>query len=315
MPGIDLQKLIEHAMIYAKSSQNNGAVASYIPELSKANPCSLGVCVVANNKKMYTAGEYNTLFTMQSISKVVSLLMALEMLGEKKVFSLVGVEPTGDAFNSMIRLEAQTYIPFNPMINAGAIAVAGMLNNCYRFDNYLEFIGKLCGREDVHINETVYHSERATGMRNRAIAYFLANDGVLHNDVENIVDFYFKMCSVNVNCIDLARIGSVLANDGVDIFSGERLVQPQYATIVKTVMITCGLYDGSGTFATQVGIPSKSGVGGGIVSSVTANFGIGVYGPALDSKGNSTLGMRVLEYLSKELNLHSFSASPINEHY
>ncbi len=303
---MSLQELMEQAMQYARNIESTGKVAGYIPELQKADKNALGICIVTKDKNIYTCGNYDTLFTMQSISKVVALLLALELLGEEKVFNHVGVEPTGDAFNSMIRLETQTSIPFNPMINAGAISVAGMLQACIDFEEYLVFIRKLCGRENILINKEVYNSEKATGLKNRAIAYFLANDGVLRGNVEDIVDFYFKMCSVNVNAVDLAHIGSVLANGGVDIFTGERYVKSQYATIAKTLMFTCGLYDGSGAFAMKVGIPAKSGVGGGIMCSVDGKYGISVYSPALDKKGNSVWGIKVLEYLSQNLHLHYF---------
>ncbi len=307
MCDFNLQSLIEDAAKYAKSIENTGKLASYIPELTKADCNALGICIVDKDKRTYKCGDYDTLFTMQSISKVVALLLALELLGEEKVFNRVGVEPTGDAFNSIIRLETQTSIPFNPMINAGAISVAGMLENSISFEEYLCFLRKLCGREDIYINTEVYQSEKATGLKNRAIAYYLANDGVLKGNVEDVVDFYFKMCSVNIHAVDLARIGSVLANDGADIFTGEKLIQSQYATIAKTLMFTCGLYDGSGAFAIKVGIPAKSGVGGGIMCSVDGRFGISIYSPALDNKGNSVWGIKVLEYLSQKLNLHYFS--------
>ncbi len=303
---MNLQELIKEAARYARSVENTGKVANYIPELEKADRKALGVCIVTKDKKIYSCGEYDTDFTMQSISKVVALLLALELLGEEKVFNHVGVEPTGDAFNSMIRLETQTSIPFNPMINAGAISVAGMLQGCISFEEYLAFIRKLCGRE-VGVNAQVYASEKATGLKNRAIAYFLANDGVLQGKVEEVVDFYFKMCSVNVNAVDLARIGSILANGGVDIFTGERYAQMQHAAIAKTLMFTCGLYDGSGAFAIKVGIPAKSGVGGGIMCAVDGKYGISVYSPALDKKGNSIWGIKVLEYLSQKLKLHYFA--------
>ncbi len=308
MSKIDLQKFIEEAERYAKSIENTGKLASYIPELTKADPNALGVCIVTKNKEVYSCGNDGTPFTMQSISKVVALVMALELLGEEKVFSLVGVEPTGDAFNSMIRLETQTYIPFNPMINAGAISVAGMLEERTSFDEYLSFLRKLCGREEICVNEDIYRSEKETGMKNRAIAYFLANDGVLKRDIEGVLDFYFKMCSVEVNVVDLARIGSVLACDGLDAFTGERLIEAKHATMAKTLMFTCGLYDGSGAFAMQVGIPAKSGVGGGVMGSADGGLGIAVYSPALDAKGNSFWGVKVLEYLSRKLHLHSFAS-------
>lgn len=289
-----------------KQFNNNGKVASYIPELSNANPDDFSLCVISNDKKIYKSGNYDTLFTIQSISKVVSLLQALELYGFEGVFRYVGVEPTGDTFNSMIRLETQTHIPFNPMINAGAIEVVGLLNNRISFEEYLSFLRKLCGRDNITVNKKVYLSEKKTGMKNRAIAYLLANDNILQGEVEKILDFYFKMCSIEVNTVDIARIGSVLSNNGMDIFTGERLIKEEYTTIAKTLMFTCGLYDGSGEFAVKVGIPAKSGVGGGIMGSSKNGLGIGVYSPALDSKGNSVCGIKAFEILSSELKLHTF---------
>lgn len=314
MDKINLEKLVNDALEYARSFENDGKVASYIPELSFADKDALGVCIVANNKKIYKAGDCETLFTIQSISKVVALILALQTAGREKVFDKVWVEPTGDAFNSIVRLETHNRIPLNPMINAGAIAVAGVIEAEFPFSEFLTLIRRLCGREDIYLNERVYLSEKASGMKNRAIAYMLANEGVLEKDVEQTLDFYFKMCSVNVNAQDLARIGSVLANDGVDIFTGERLVESEFALIAKTLMVTCGMYDGSGEFAIRVGIPAKSGVGGGIMCCVEDNFGIAVYGPSLDAKGNSVWGLKILEYLSRQLNLHYFSGSKVKEY-
>ena len=306
MTAISLENVVKDAVAYAKSFENTGNVASYIPELSNADRDALGVCIVANNKKIYKAGNCETLFTIQSISKVVSLILALQTAGKDKVFSKVWVEPTGDAFNSLVRLETHTHIPLNPMINAGAIAVAGVIDAEFPFSAFLALLRRLCGREDIYLNERVFLSEKASGMKNRAIAYMLANEGVLEKDVEQTLDFYFKMCSVNVNAQDLAKIGSVLANDGVDIFTGERLIESEYALIAKTLMVTCGMYDYSGEFAATVGMPSKSGVGGGILSAPIGKCGIGVYGPALDVKGNSVGGLKMLEYLANEMNLHMF---------
>ncbi|MBQ9845978.1 MAG: glutaminase A [Oscillospiraceae bacterium] len=314
MDKANLDIVIKNAIEYAKAYENTGMVASYIPELKNADKNALGVCIAANNKKIYKAGDCETLFTMQSISKVVSLILALQTVGKEKVFSKVWVEPTGDAFNSLVRLETHTHIPLNPMINAGAIAVAGVIDAEFPFSRFLAFMRRLCGREDICLNERVYLSEKASGMKNRAIAYMLASEGVLERDVEQTLDFYFKMCSVNVTAVDLARIGSILANDGVDIFTGERLIESEYALIAKTLMVTCGMYDGSGEFAIKVGIPAKSGVGGGIMCCVEDNFGIAVYGPSLDAKGNSVWGLKVLEYLSKELKLHYFAGSKIREY-
>ena len=316
MSAVNLELLINEAMEYAKSFENTGAVASYIPELSYADKNALGVAVVANNKKIYRAGNWDSKFTIQSISKVISLILALQTAGAEKVFSKVGVEPTGDAFNSIIRLETHhTHIPLNPMINAGAIAVVGCIDTPFAFQDFLSLTRRLCGRDDIILDEAVYLSEKATGMRNRAIAYMLRTEGVLERDVEHVLDIYFKMCSVEVTALDLAYLGSILANDGVNIFTGERLVESWIVPIVKSIMMTCGLYDGSGAFAMKVGMPAKSGVGGGIFCTSEENFGIAVYGPSLDDKGNSVWGLKILEYLSKKLNLHYFAGRDIKEYY
>ena len=316
MSAINMEQLLCDAVEYAKSFENNGEVASYIPELSHADRNALGVAVVANNKKIYKHGNWDTLFTIQSISKVISLILALQTSGAEKVFSKVGVEPTGDAFNSIIRLETHhTHIPLNPMINAGAIAVVGCFDTPFAFQDFLELTRKLCGRNDIKLNEAVYLSEKATGMRNRAIAYMLRTEGVLEKDVEHVLDIYFKMCSVEVNALDLAHFGSILANDGVNIFTGERLVESWIIPVVKSIMMTCGMYDGSGEFAMKVGMPAKSGVGGGIICMSEENLGIAVYGPSLDAKGNSIWGLKILEYLSKQLNLHYFAGKHTKEYY
>ena len=170
MSAVNLQNVINDALVYAKSFENNGNVASYIPELSNADTNALGVCIVTKDKKIYKAGDCDTLFTMQSISKVVSLILALQTVGKDKVFSKVWVEPTGDAFNSLVRLETHNRIPLNPMINAGAIAVAGVIDARFPFSEFLALMRKLCGREDIYLNEKVYLSEKASGMKNRAIA-------------------------------------------------------------------------------------------------------------------------------------------------
>ena len=316
MSAINLEKLLDEAFEYAKSFENTGAVASYIPELTKADRNALGISIVANNKKIYHKGNWDTLFTIQSISKVISLILALQTAGADKVFSKVWVEPTGDAFNSIIRLEThEMKIPLNPMINAGAIAVVGCIDTPFAFQDFLALTRKLCNREDIYLNEAVYLSEKATGMRNRAIAYMLKNEGIIEKDVEHVLDIYFKMCSVDVNTQDLAFLGSVLANDGVNIFTGERLVESWIIPVVKSIMMTCGMYDGSGEFAMRVGMPAKSGVGGGIFCTSEENFGIAIYGPSLDPKGNSVWGLKMLEFLSQKLNLHYFSGSKIKEYY
>ena len=300
-----MQALLEQSMIYARTFISQGKVATYIPMLAQVDPTLLGVCIKTVDGKTYWAGDSKHLFTIQSISKTILLILALQIAGYDKVFSKVGFEPTGDAFNSIVKLETKTPHPLNPMINAGA--VASCLSGEDRFEQFLQLTRKLCGRTDIQLNEAVYYSEKGAGMRNRSMAYFMQSENLLDGDIENLLDFYFKMCSVDVTAEDLSNYGMILANGGIDPLTGEILVENWILRIVKTLMVTCGLYDGSGEFAIKVGIPSKSGVGGGIVSAVENRMGIGVFSPALDAKGNSIGSYRVLEYLSHELGLHYFS--------
>ena len=288
----------------------DGKVASYIPELSKANPNDLGICVVNLDGKEYGAGSFEKNFTIQSISKVISLMLAILDNGQREVFSKVGMEPTGDSFNSIVSLEVKNpHKPFNPMINAGAIATTALIEGNSleeKVNRLLEFTRKITGNSDISYNQEVYLSEKQTGNRNRALAYFMKSNGLINGDVEEILDLYFRQCSIEGNCRDIARIGAVVANDGIIPWSGERVISREVSRIVKTIMVTCGMYDASGEFAVHIGIPAKSGVGGGILASVPRRMGIGVYGPALDYKGNSIAGIQVLQDLSRELDLSIF---------
>jgi len=301
-----LESIIENNRIWTKQ----GKVATYIPELSKADPEAMGIYVSALNGEEHYAGDYTTKFTIQSMSKVLTLMLAIMDNGKDKVFSKIGMEPTADGFNSIINLETKNkQRPLNPMINSGAIATTSLIkgkNADEVFNRILEFTRKVTGNPDININEAVYESEKQTADRNRALAYFMKGTGVIENDVENVLDVYFRQCSMEVTCKDIARIGAMLANDGVVYWDDERIIPREVARIVKTIMTTCGMYDASGHFAVHIGIPAKSGVGGGILASVPKRAGIGVFGPALDEKGNSIAGIKMLEELSNELDLSIF---------
>lgn len=305
-----MKKLLETIIDNNKHWTAEGAVATYIPELSKANPDALGICVSTLDDEEYCAGDCEMKFTIQSISKVITLMLAILDNGKEYVFSKVGMEPTADAFNSIIALETRNHHkPINPMINAGAIATVSLVpgsNSEDAFARILKFARKITGNPDLDINNDVYHSEKATGHKNRALAYYMKSTGIIEGDVEEVLDVYFKQCSIEATCKDIARIGAMLANDGVLPWNGERVISRGTARIVKTIMITCGMYDASGHFAVHIGIPAKSGVGGGILAAVPGRMGIGVVGPALDAKGNSIGGIKVLEELSKELDLSIF---------
>lgn len=300
-----LNKLIKKNVVLTK----DGRVADYIPELDKAKKDALGVCILDNEGNRYTAGDWEIKFTVQSISKLVTLMLAILDNGEEFVFSKVGMEPSGDPFNSIRKLETSSKKkPYNPMINAGAIAVAAMIKGKdarEKFQRVLDFFKKITEDETLDVNYKIYCGESETGNKNRAMGYFLKNDGIIEGNVEDALEVYFKQCSIEVTAYTLAKLGLFLANNGCTS-TGEQILTPRISTIIKTLMITCGTYDMSGEVAVRVGIPCKSGVGGGIVAVSPGKLGIGVYGPSLDAKGNSIGGIHLLEDLSRELKLSIF---------
>ena len=300
-----LDKLVKKNVVLTK----DGRVADYIPELDKAKKDALGVCILDNEGNRYTAGDWEIKFTVQSISKLVTLMLAILDNGEEFVFSKVGMEPSGDPFNSIRKLETSSKKkPYNPMINAGAIAVAAMIKGKdarEKFQRVLDFFKKITEDETLDVNYKIYCGESETGNKNRAMGYFLKNDGIIEGNVEDALEVYFKQCSVEVTAYTLAKLGLFLANNGCTS-TGEQILTPRISTIIKTLMITCGTYDMSGEVAVRVGIPCKSGVGGGIVAVSPGKLGIGVYGPSLDAKGNSIGGIHLLEDLSRELKLSIF---------
>ena len=303
-----LQETAKAAWEYGRQFLLQGKVADYIPELGKANPVYFGLCIKTPDGQSIEFGDVDHRFSIQSICKVVSLATALQHKGFDEVFSHVMMEPSGDAFNSILKLDTASNRPFNPMINAGAIEIVNLLAPDFTFEELLDFTRAICMDDDIVLNEAVYHSEFNTGDRNRAIGYLLKSKGVLEGEVLPTVDLYFKLCSLSVTARSLAGLGLILANGGVDPRSGIRLLSPQTVRTVKSLMFTCGMYDRSGEFAVRVGIPCKSGVGGGIMASVENQMGIGTYGPALDEKGNSIGGGRALEYLSREMHFHIFDS-------
>lgn len=305
-----MEKLLDSLIENNKAYTKNGKVASYIPELTKAKSEALGICITTLDGEEYCSGDCDEKFTIQSISKVITLMLAILDNGKENVFKKVGMEPTADAFNSIINLETKSpQRPLNPMINSGAIATVSLIaggDGDKIFERILKFTRKITGNPDININEDVYKSEKNTGHRNRSLAYFMKSTGVIEGEVEEVLDVYFKQCSIEATCKDIARVGAVLANNGVLPWNGERVVPAYVARIVKTIMVTCGMYDASGDTAVKIGIPCKSGVGGGILAAVPMRMGIGVFGPALDVKGNSIAGVKILEELSKELDLSIF---------
>jgi glutaminase len=282
-----------------------GSVATYIPELAKANPEWFGIAIATVDGRVYEIGDSRQPFTIQSISKPFTYGLALEDQGRDALLQRVSVEPTGDAFNS-ISLEPQTGRPFNPMINAGAIATASLVagrSAADRLARLLAVYGLYAGRP-LTLDEPVYASEKATGHRNRAIAHLLRNFGILGGDPEAPLDLYFQQCSVSVTCRDLSIMAATLANGGVNPLTGERAVRDEYVENILSIMTTCGMYDYAGEWLYRVGLPAKSGVAGGVLAVLPGQIGIGVFSPRLDARGNSVRGVQVCRDLSRDFQLH-----------
>ena len=301
-----LEQLLEECHPYTKQ----GHVATYIPELGKGDPNDLGIYVLRSDGKHYQAGDYNKRFTIQSVVKPILLLLALMDNGEEYVRSRVGVEATGKPFDA-INVTDQTLLSdhLNPMVNMGAIAMCSLIKGKdydEKFERLLALTRKLANDNEIYLDEAVYLSEKRTGNKNRALAFLLKTYGLLDDEVEDVLDCYFKACSISVTAKDLATIGFVLANRGKLPQSEERVFSSRYAHYVNAIMMTCGMYDGSGNFAVDVGVPAKSGVGGGIMASIPTRMGVGIFSPALDAKGNSVAGIQVLKRLSKQMYLSIF---------
>ncbi|PKR78496.1 glutaminase A [Halalkalibacillus sediminis] len=296
----DLHQWLEHVRIYA----NNGKVADYIPALANQQPEINAVAYYPIGDEVMKAGQFEYTFTLQSISKVLTLALALVQHGEKAVFSRVGKEPSSDPFYSVAKLEVNTPAkPFNPMINAGALAVTNMIrgrDSEEMVEEILKLVRLLTDDPSITYDEEVAKSEFETAFLNRALCYFMKQHGIITGSVEELLDVYTKQCAININVQKLARIAAVFANDGRDPDTNNPLIPLHVARICKTFMVTCGMYDASGTFAINVGIPAKSGVSGAIMGVLKKNGGIAVFGPALDKKGNSVVGMQLLEKLAEE---------------
>ncbi|MBD2677328.1 MULTISPECIES: glutaminase A [Nostoc] len=288
-------------------SLGEGAVAKYIPELAKVNPDLFSICIATVDGQIHKVGDWEQFFTIQSISKVFAYGLALEDHGRDYILTRVGVEPTGDAFNAII-LDEQSKRPYNPMVNAGAIATTSLIKGSgptERLNRMLEMFRRYIGR-DVFVDMSVFTSERSTGHRNRAMAHLMLNFGMIDQNIEQALDLYFQQCAVLVNCQDLAVMAATLANKGINPITKERAVDKPYIKDILSVMYTCGMYNFAGEWAYKIGIPAKSGICGGIIAVVPNQMGIGVFSPPLDVRGNSVRGVKVCEELSQRLGLHLF---------
>lgn len=286
----------------------DGQVAAYIPELAKTDPDLFGICLATADGFLYEAGDSRHLFTVQSISKPFVYGLALDDNGVQHMLTKTGVEPSGDAFNA-ISLHRVTGRPFNPMINAGAIATTGQVradSPQQRVSRILEMFGRYTGHP-MRVDPAVYDSENRTGHRNRAIGHLLRNFEILDDDPTAIVDAYFQQCAIAVHCADLALMGATLANQGVNPVTGVRAIEDTHVENVLSVMASCGMYDFSGGWIYNVGMPAKSGVSGGVLAVLPGQFGIGVFSPRVDEQGNSVRALKVCEEVSRAWELHQFN--------
>ena len=289
-----------------------GTVANYIPELARVNPDNFAIAACTVEGDQVSVGDDDAEWTLQSISKPFVYARALQLQGVEAVHQRVGVEPTGDPFDSIIRLDA-TKRPHNPLVNAGALAVTSLLieegstEPGRRAADMVDLLSSFAGRPLSGIDESVYQSERTTGHRNRAIAHLLRNFQVLAAPVKDTLDLYFQQCSVRVTTRDLAVMAATLATGGRNPVSGQRIVEAHLVPPVLTLLFICGLYDDSGRFALEVGLPAKSGVSGGIMAVVPGRMGLAAYAPRLDTHGNSVRGAAALHQLSDTLGLHTFA--------
>ena len=289
-----------------------GSPASYIPALRMADPAALGVCLTGCDGQVLTAGDARIPFSIQSIAKLLVFACCVLDSGREQVSRKVSIEPTSDGFNAIANLETKNgNKPLNPMINAGAIACLALVRgetSLEKSGRIMDFARLLADRPAMRLDEEVYLSEKQTGSRNRALSYYMQSTGILGPDinVEDLLDAYFRICSISVTCVDLARIALVFANNGRDPATGKELFPKELARTIKATMVMCGMYNESGRVAVRIGLPTKSGVGGGILSLVPDRAGIGIYGPALNDAGSSVAGLALLERLSDMMDASIF---------
>jgi len=294
-------------------SDTNGKNADYIPYLAQVDSKLFGIAVVTTDNQVFELGDVKYSFSIQSISKVYTLALAMEELGFDKVFQRIGSEPTGRAFNSVLAVVDMPTHTGNPLVNAGAIATTSLIagkNEDEKWNKILDFYGRVAGEKLVLIDE-VYKSEAATNAGNKALSMLLAKYDRIYADPFESVDIYTKQCSVGVNATQLARMGAVLANNGKNPATGEQVIKPEDVPYILSTMMMAGLYDSSGSWAWHVGLPAKSGVGGGIVAIVPGKGAIAVFAPRLDDAGNSVKAQKVIEFVADKLDYNLFSPQSV----
>jgi glutaminase len=307
----DLQSVVNEIAGEMRERTDRGAVANYIPELARVDVKSFGMTVIDAQGNVFAAGDSDTPFSIQSISKVFTLTLALGKGGDR-LWERVGREPSGSAFNSIVQLEYERGKPRNPFINAGAIAVTDLILSGHQpreaLGEILRFVQFLAEDSSIAIDDAVAASEQRTGYRNIALANYMKSFGVIDNPVHFVLGVYFHHCAIAMSCRQLAMAGRFLAHLGKNPSTGLQVVQPERARRINAIMLTCGHYDGSGEFAYRVGLPGKSGVGGGILAIAPGKASIAVWSPGLDANGNSHLGRAALERLTRRMGWSIFGA-------
>lgn len=304
---MDYQRLLDEICEEVKPLMGQGKVATYIPALAEVNPYSFGMAVVTVDGEVFSVGEAYQPFSIQSVSKVFNLVLAFSRMGDS-IWDRVGREPSGNAFNSLLQLEYEAGIPRNPFINAGAIAVADML--CELFPDaegeLISFVRELANNSDIHYDLRVAQSEKETGNRNYALGYYMKSFNNIHMPIDRVMDFYFKQCSIAMNCVDLGRAFLMLANHGVVPHSGRRVLTVSQSKRLSSLLLTSGLYNEAGEFAFRVGLPAKSGVGGGIAAIIPQKLSVVVWSPELNTYGNSLAGIQALELFTTKSGISIF---------
>ena len=297
---MNYQKILEEIALETSTFENTGKVATYIPELGKVEPSKFGMHLKCTAGKSYAVGDSDERFSIQSISKVLSLALCLKHKGNH-VWQRIGVEPSGDPFNSLVQLEYEKGIPRNPFINAGALVIADILLSELQNPkaDFLQFVRDVANDQSINYDQKVAASEMEYKFRNASLTYLMKDFGNIKNDVNTVLDFYFHQCSIAMNCKQLSKAFTIFLNYGkYDLSQEAAILSPTLAKRINALMLTCGFYDESGEFAFRIGLPGKSGVGGGIVAIHPRYYSVAVWSPPLNSKGNSERGMRALELLT-----------------
>lgn len=304
---MDLDKIIQDTYAYGEQYLDQGNIVDYIPGLKDVDPNAYGLAIIDKDGNFYEAGAIDTRYTIMSICKVFLYILALEAYGLEEVRKYVGLKPSSKAFNSLLDLQLEDSQPVNPYVNSGALTVSYLLYKKYgdkAIDKVLERIKVLAENPAIDIDEEVVRTSEHAGYANKAMIFSLQNQGPISKDVDvfDVLNVYNRACCIRVSTRDLAKLSFVLSNDGENR-QGDQLIDPDHARISRTLMATCGTYDYSGDFAVDVGLGAKSGVGGGIMATTKAGLGLATYGPRLDSRGNSVVGIKMLKYLAEKLSL------------